>query len=468
MLKRLTDIVLRRNKREEVVDPIPVSQGYEASPWAMFYANWQDRPRFNMFMAELMLTDPRVAFGLAISNGLLMALQVKATGTDAKVVKFVQEEWDRIWESSAHQILRAEPYGFMGYEVMYREEEGLVKFDKLLDRYPTDTRPLTLRGQIRGIKIDAKRRAYGKGIIDMATPTVLTGMKALWLTHDEQYSNLFGRSSLLTAYPPWYEKTMKGGTLDLRKLRMTKDAWMGDCLRFPEHKTYKTEGGVEVTARQMAAELQELRASGGGFVLPSTRDVNGNPEWEYTGPTDVSGATGILECITAVDCEIFDGLLIPREVVEAAETGSGFSGRSIPFMAACTIRDVRAREKVKQIKAQVLDKEVALNFGLESAKHYELEAVPLLDTIGELMGDMGQPNTTSQAGNGQAMPWIKAAQQQGNPPGGGKNSEDDVQFATVDEPPPKRRLLTRKAIRAGAAIADDVRGRLDQLLKKKD
>lgn len=431
MLKRLTDFVLRRNTREEIVDQVPVSQNYQAQPWAMYYANLQERPRFNLFMVELMLTDPRVAFGLAISNGLLMSLKVTASGPDHKVVEFVQAEWDKIWESSAHQILRSECYGYMAYEVMYREEDGLVKFDRMLDRYPADTRPLTLRGHIRGIKIDSTRKAIGSGVLDTSTPTILTGMKGLWLTHDEQYSNLFGRSALLPAYPPWYEKTMKGGTLDLRKLRMTKDAWMGDCLRFPEGKSYKTESGAAVSARDMAAELQALRASGGGFVLPSTRDTNGNLEWDYTPPTSVSGVTALMECITAVDCEIFDGLLLPREVVEAAETGSGFSGRSIPFMAACTIRDVRAREKVKQIKAQVIDKLVGINFGLEAAKRIELTAEPLLETIGELMGDMGQPNTTSQAGNGQAMPWLKAAQQQQS--GGNDEQEEDVQFADSEK-----------------------------------
>lgn len=45
----------------------------------------------------------------------------------------------------------------------------------------------------------------------------------------------------------------------------------------------------------------------------------------------------------------------------------------------------------------------------------------------------------------------------------------DLQFATADEPRsrPRDRRVTRRATQAGATIADEVRGRLDQLLKKK-
>jgi hypothetical protein len=98
-----------------------------------------------------------------------------------------------------------------------------------------------------------------------------------------------------------------------------------------------------------------------------------------------------MEWIHDLDWDIFDGLFIPREIVEAAASGSGYSGRSIPFMAYVSIRDVEFKDNVRQINDQILKPLVIMNMGRKAAASYEIEPVPLLDTVGELMGKMGQP-----------------------------------------------------------------------------
>lgn len=468
--KRISAWVAKPNTREQVLDQSPKTAGYSARPIAFSYVNWMDRPPFSLYMADLMQLDPRVSFGLAISNAMQVPLEVEITGPNKRVNDFVMEQWDRFWRTSRAKVLRAQVYGWMPFEVMYREERGLVSFDGLRDMYPSDAKPLTLRGHLRGIKIEPNSR-YTSGTAQGPTGQIfLSGMKALWLTCDEQFGNRFGRSMLLPAYPPWYEKTMKGGAIDLRRLRMVKDAWIGDGVRYPENKEYPNADGSMTGARAIALELTDLRASGGSWALPSTRDGNGNLEWEYAPPTDVSGVTQLLEYVMSLDAEEFDGLLVPREVVEAAETGSGFSGRSIPFVTGCAIRDLRAGEIVSQFKAQSIDKMVAMNFGLEATKGVELKPKPLLESIGKMMGDMGQPNTQSGGGSGMMLSQLMQRGGKEQPADGEDDAQDDdMQFATVEAPASRRdKRQVRRATAAATAIATDVRDRLEVLLKKKD
>src|SRR5262245_58496582 len=68
-------------------------------------------PPFTLKTAELMRYDPQVRIGLGARNGLLMAAEVEVSGADASVVRWVQHQWDALWHSAAHQLLRAKLYG---------------------------------------------------------------------------------------------------------------------------------------------------------------------------------------------------------------------------------------------------------------------------------------------------------------------------------------------------------------------
>ena len=81
-------------------------------------------PPFTLHIADLMRFDPQVRIGLGARNGLLMAAEVEVTGANARVVRWVQHQWNSLWHGSAHQLLRAKLYGFMPFEVVYRQASG--------------------------------------------------------------------------------------------------------------------------------------------------------------------------------------------------------------------------------------------------------------------------------------------------------------------------------------------------------
>src|SRR5438093_12751210 len=81
-------------------------------------------PPFSIKTADLMRYDPQVRIGLGARNGLLMAAEVEVTGASGIVNRWVQHQWDSLWHSSAHQLLRAKLYGFLPFEVAYRQSNG--------------------------------------------------------------------------------------------------------------------------------------------------------------------------------------------------------------------------------------------------------------------------------------------------------------------------------------------------------
>src|SRR5947207_14628626 len=57
-------------------------------------------------------------------------------GGDTRVVHWVQHQWDALWHSAAHQLLRAKLYGLLPFDVVYRRATsgqfgGLIEVERL-------------------------------------------------------------------------------------------------------------------------------------------------------------------------------------------------------------------------------------------------------------------------------------------------------------------------------------------------
>ena len=358
--------------------------------------HFEERPPFTLTTAELMEFDSKVTLGLAIRNGLIKQGQVQVENGHPQMVKFVSRQWRYLWTSFADRLIRTKLYGFQGFEVLYKiGEQSMVEISGLKDFHPRDTRPLIAEGAVVGITVGSVK---GAGKVPLWSP------KSLWLTYKDRHGSNFGQSLLEHAYAPWFEKWMRGGAIKLRQMRMQKDAWIGDQIRYPANKKIILPTGEVVSYRDIARELVELRQSGGVFGLPSDRDEKGNLLFEYTPPQHVDGATMMFDYCDRIDAEIIEGLEVPKEVAQAAETGSGFSGRSIPFIALLSLLQEEFDGYVQQIDRQVLRPLCRLNFGVEPT--YLLKGMSLVETVGKLMG--GEENASSGS----------PTQVFGGPPGG--------------------------------------------------
>ena len=125
---RLRDVLLAPAKEKpqppQRVEPMPMEMA--------------GLPPFNLHVADMMRYDPQVRIGLGARNGLLMSAEVEVTGDQSEMVRFVQTQWNRIWGTAGHQLLRAKLFGFQPFEVVYRLADqgpfaGHIEFQQLLD-----------------------------------------------------------------------------------------------------------------------------------------------------------------------------------------------------------------------------------------------------------------------------------------------------------------------------------------------
>src|SRR5262245_55719342 len=124
-------------------------------------------PPFTLHIAELMRFDPQVRIGLGARNGLLMAAEVEVAGPDAAITRWVQHQWDALWNSSAHQLLRAKLYGFLPFQVVYRRAgegpfAGLLEVERLIDHHPRDVRLLMRGDQIVGFEMTSESHSLSR------------------------------------------------------------------------------------------------------------------------------------------------------------------------------------------------------------------------------------------------------------------------------------------------------------------
>lgn len=376
-----------------------------ALTWLM--AGAAARPFFTLIQAQAMLLDHQVWYGLQLRNAPLMQAKVKVTGPSAEINKFVQDQWDRFWQRCAPKVVATKYFGYAGFEPLYCEKNGLVEIDDLKDFSPADVRPLrqagngAFAGRIAGVSVRGQRRSMQGE--PSYSPTRLFGKKGLWLSYDAVAGNPFGSSATYKAYGPWWDKAMPGGAYDLRRLRGCKDAWIGDIVRYPLNYTLMTPDGNKITGKDIARELAETRQSGGAMWIPSDKGADGTPLFEYEPPQTVADSTIIKSWIDDSDNEIFDGLLVPKEVVEAASSGSGFSGRSIPFVMFLAVCDIEFLGYVRAWKQQIGEALVIENFGV-AANDFDMEPIPLVDIMADKMEGQAMGGPIGGASGGPPQP----------------------------------------------------------------
>ncbi len=356
---------------------------------------FDDFPPFNLHVAELMRFDPQVRVALGARNGLLMSAQVDVTGPRDVVNRWVHQQWDRVWCECAHQLVRAKLYGFQPFEVFLRRSASGGRQPP--DSAVANTRhPLAERvdhidiAELRDRPVQHARllvrddRPVGFVWKDGETERRILAPRGLVVTFDADHSRPYGCALLARAYPAWFEKWMRGGAKETLRLRMMKDAYVGDIFWYPADRKVTLPTGEEVSWRDLAREITELRQSGGALALPLLRDRDGGKALDYSPPTPVYGHTQIFTWKRDLDLDIWKSLEIPPEIIQAATTGSGFSGRWIPFVVALAAVQTELAEIIRCVDRDLLRPLSQLNFG--AAVTYEIRAKSLVETYAARFG----------------------------------------------------------------------------------
>lgn len=327
----------------------------------------QGLPPWRLWTGRMMIeSDPLVEFALNIRNAPLMAAEIDVITNNSQVKNWILKQWNTIWNHHREKVTAAKAFGFTAIQVDWEIKDGILDVKGLKDLAPEDSRCLQLDTRTVGWEVKGAKAYFPQ---------------ACWLTFGSKYGNPYGRGCLRRQYPPWYEKWMEHGAKKLLQLRMIKDAYIGDIFWYPPDLLVQLPDGRTMPWKDVFRELAENRLSGGALVLPRLLDDNGKPLTDYTPPQDIGGGSQIFEWKDQCDKDILKGADIPIEVVEAQETGSGYSGRSVPFLTMLGTVNSEFSEIVHALDEAIFRPGVWLNFGNDV--DYEIIPKNIVETFGD-------------------------------------------------------------------------------------
>lgn len=345
-----------------------VSSGYDAAPISSLYNfAYSDRfPTFDRYIfVPQMWRDPRIRFGSRIikgtllSNGRFFVDDPQSTSNDesgwSPVKRFVVDQINYFWQTSAIKALTAIEWGFSASEVLYRLVNGRFEFDGLKPLAHEDVNVWERGGTKTGVMLYDKH--------DRDKGTFIGGMKSLWHVHEREHDQWYGCSRLEGAFRPWHEFSSEKGANDVRRLFNMKYAFNGDTGRYPPGRSDSDVDPYGRYNRDIMLEILEKRTAGGTVALPGTKDAEGNYLWDIVpgGNIGQQSGAGIEEWVKTLRREMWEGMGIPEEVVLSLESGA-WNARMISHEAFLSTLQDLAYWLIQDFDTQVLRPLVYLNF----------------------------------------------------------------------------------------------------------
>jgi hypothetical protein len=341
---------------------------------------------FTFYDVEDCRLDPRLRFGMSVLCAPIAGVDWKITVNDAswessnpdpdsindtpEELQFIHKMWKRMWQHDLHKILSSLEYGVAGGEVVYRfsDADQRWEFDALEDRHPRDIIPL-VDGQKKLCALDIRNVPKQQGGL-----TRLPSPRWWWVNHRARFGSLYGSSRYIAAWERYQEKTAQKGAVDIRRTFYFKHAFTGPVMRYPNGMIEDSPGHFR-TCQEYSREICEKYEAGGTMQLPAARDEKGEYIWGWEWPKVGESLRDMRDYLKDLDAEMFEGLEIPQEVVKASETGSGWSGRSIPLLVFLASLDPIVAHDFQCLERQMLWHLVRVNYG---PLRYEIEPISLV------------------------------------------------------------------------------------------
>lgn len=290
-----------------------------------------------------------------------------------QVGRFIKEQCERFWDRGVPHIQSSYEYGWIGCENIYDRSSGILKWDGLFALSPRDTFLLTQDFKPVGVRV--KNVQNSDRTVDLWMAGENVPAKGLWYAHQPRYNSFYGQSQLIGSWRPWRRAAWKDGAesvLDMACYRFgvgfVTARYPNEDLQGPNpgapNTTLDSQGNPRRFARDIMRQLGEQAKAGAVIGLSSKRDASGNYVYDLEWPTGtLAGLNNLIDYLTHLYNQITQGIGVPPELLEAAESGSGYSGRRIPLEAFLANQQQIADAMLKMFVDQVLKPMIRYNFG---------------------------------------------------------------------------------------------------------
>ena len=409
---------------EDVLTGRPMTEGYTPSLplWATWAMDGAWLPQFYLLRdIELMMIHPMVRNPLNHFKSGIASVDFEITTQDPTAQAFLEGQCRRFWSGGVPMLQGGYEYGWIGAENLYsKSDDGMLQWDALVQFNPRDTYLLTQSAQPVGVRV---KNVRDKGNVDLWLASTDVPAKALWYAHEPRYNQHYGQSQLLGAWRPWRRLAWKDGAETVADTGVYRFAYAGPVVRYPEEDSQPasnapatsldSQGRPRRYARDVARQIAEWFKAGAGVGLPSSKyppEMGGGDKWSLELPKQTLNIDGLIAYIKHLWDQISHGIGVPPELMQAAETGSGYSGRKIP-RDAFLMRNQRIADAIILLFVnQVLKPLMKWNFG---HTRFEVRVKDMLKE--ERAAQVGKPSEDGAArAEGMPMgPKATGAQSQG-------------------------------------------------------
>lgn len=407
----------RAELKEQLVGE-PLTEGYRPTlPWWL-YGNADTTPSFWILRdVELMDLHPVCWSAMEFFKGGISSVEFDIQCDQPEATAFIESQCKRYWDIGVPKLQGGYDYGWIGAEALYGDRDGPLEWTGFKQFSPRDVFLLTQDRVPVGVRVKsvlerdkaAPVSADHGGSVDLWLASSQVPAKGVWYAHSPRYSLYYGRSQYLGAWRPWRRLAWKDGAEQNLDGGFYRFFYAGIYVRYPDEDLQVASPGVPATladsqgnprrpARDVARQIAEQWKSGAVAGVPSANyhaDQGGGPKWSIEQlQTNIDVSKGV-EYVKHLWDQIRYGIGVPPELMEAAETGSGYTGRAIPLEAFLGQQQRIADAMLALFVNQVLRPLVLWNFG---PVKWDVKIKPLLETKSRVKQAQANPGAAPQPG----------------------------------------------------------------------
>lgn len=422
-------------KQEEVLTGDAVATTYRPSlsdNW--FWSGDGTLPALSQVLrdVEAMRAHPRCISAMGYYKAGIANAKIKITkASSPEVADWALKEFSKFWQRGMPVAQASYDYGWSGLEASYEVQEGKMTFASLDEFRAWDVRPAFRKVDYAGIRVENIHPAHVESVpgivgvypghVDLCGPDEGPA-KAFWMLHNKRHHPWFGFTQYFGAWRPW--RFLAGrdaceANINAAVYRVSVPPLIVRAPREASKVDGKDLTPGMAKARQMAEELR----AGAAVALSNEKDDKGDYKWAVEWPVSAFDVDPLINVSDHWEKLISLGIGVPPELMEASETGSGYSGREIPLEGFFAGQQQNAHAMAFAWKWQIGDPLCKWNHGDDA--WFEMEVEPLLMTRMKDLQGLQQPQQPGQPGQQPGQPGGEE-QPSGQPPKAGAGWHPEV------------------------------------------